>query len=220
MAIVVAALLHFTAVPYIRRRINAMSEAAPLLGSATIAPDLNTTYSTLGGLTINDDPSVPVVSVGGGYTQMADLAGAAPVKPPKSGVRAFFDAQMAIIFDDEMHSDVMRSDHVKDMHAAAEVFDPKTEELFGFLQVVTATFMSFAHGANDVSNAIAPFAAIYSTYSTGLVDDTAPVPIWILAMGGFGIVMGLMFYGYRVRYFAAMLGVAEPAAVGARAEVG
>jgi len=220
VAIVVAALLHFTAVPYIRRRINAMSEAAPLLGSATIAPDLNTTYSTLGGLTINDDPSVPVVSVGGGYTQMADLAGAAPVKPPKSGVRAFFDAQMAIIFDDEMHSDVMRSDHVKDMHAAAEVFDPKTEELFGFLQVVTATFMSFAHGANDVSNAIAPFAAIYSTYSTGLVDDTAPVPIWILAMGGFGIVMGLMFYGYRVRYFAAMLGVAEPAAVGARAEVG
>jgi phosphate/sulfate permease len=60
--------------------------------------------------------------------------------------------------------------------------------------------MSFAHGANDVSNAIAPFAAIYGTYVSGSVEEKSTVPIWILAMGGFGIVCGLTLYGYRVRH--------------------
>ena len=111
----------------------------------------------------------------------------------------FVENQMAIMFDDELHTAANRSAHVQEMHDNAEVFDVKTEELFAFLQVVTATFMSFAHGANDVANAIAPFAAIYTTYVSGDVSDESAVPIWILAMGGFGIVCGLTLSGYRVR---------------------
>jgi sodium-dependent phosphate transporter len=80
----------------------------------------------------------------------------------------------------------------------AERFHAKTETLFSVLQVLTACFDSFAHGANDVANAVAPFAAIYAIYSTGIVGSKSTVPIWILAIGGFGIVVGLIVWGYRV----------------------
>ena len=51
--------------------------------------------------------------------------------------------------------------------ADAETFDSKTERLFRYLQVFTACAMSFAHGSNDVANAMGPFAAVYQTWSTG-----------------------------------------------------
>ncbi len=47
------------------------------------------------------------------------------------------------------------------MHAAAEVFDPETEQVYKYLQVFSACAVSFAHGANDVANAVGPFAAIW-----------------------------------------------------------
>ena len=66
------------------------------------------------------------------------------------------------------------------------------------LQVVTACFSSFAHGGNDVSNSIAPFATICSIYELGELDNESKVPVWILFIGGFGIVVGLSTWGYRV----------------------
>lgn len=75
---------------------------------------------------------------------------------------------------------------------------PETQGLFSFLQVLTAVFGSFAHGGNDVSNAIGPLVAIWITATTGSAAQKAPVPIWILLIGGVGISAGLWIWGRRV----------------------
>lgn len=72
------------------------------------------------------------------------------------------------------------------------------ERIFGVLMVVTACAMAFAHGSNDVANAIGPVAAVVSVAGSGSVDQQAIVPIWILVLGGTGIVIGLATYGHRV----------------------
>ena len=74
----------------------------------------------------------------------------------------------------------------------------ETEELFKILQVVTACYMAFAHGANDVANATGPLAGIITTMTQGTVTSKAYVPQWVLALGGVGIVVGLATWGYRV----------------------
>jgi len=72
------------------------------------------------------------------------------------------------------------------------------EKIFGFLQIATACLMAFSHGANDVANAIGPLAAIISVVKTGSTSFTAEFPLWILVLGGFGIVLGLATWGWRV----------------------
>jgi PiT family inorganic phosphate transporter len=72
------------------------------------------------------------------------------------------------------------------------------ERVFGVLMVVTACSMAFAHGSNDVANAIGPLAAVISVAQTGIVGAKSTVPIWVLALGGVGIVVGLATYGMRV----------------------
>lgn len=72
------------------------------------------------------------------------------------------------------------------------------ERVFGVLMVVTACGMAFAHGSNDVANAIGPLAAVISVARTGVVAATSATPIWVLFLGGVGIVIGLATYGVRV----------------------
>jgi PiT family inorganic phosphate transporter/sodium-dependent phosphate transporter len=60
---------------------------------------------------------------------------------------------------------------------------------------MTASAASFTHGANDVSNAVGPFATIFYIWRHGKIDKKSPVPTWILAFGGAGIVIGLWMYG-------------------------
>ncbi len=72
------------------------------------------------------------------------------------------------------------------------------ERIFGVLMVVTACAMAFAHGSNDVANAVGPAAAVVSVARSGDVTQEAIVPIWILVLGGIGIVVGLATYGHRV----------------------
>ncbi len=81
----------------------------------------------------------------------------------------------------------------------------QTEFSFKYLQVFTACCNSFAHGSNDVANAMGPFAAIYALWSTcggvgylTCVGKSSDVPVWILVMGGLGIVLGLATYGYKI----------------------
>ena len=80
----------------------------------------------------------------------------------------------------------------------AEMYDPHAEALFSYIQVFTACLNSFAHGANDVANAIAPISAIVFIYQTGELESKSPVQKWVLAYGGVGIVVGLALYGYKV----------------------
>ncbi|MBZ0265732.1 inorganic phosphate transporter [bacterium] len=74
------------------------------------------------------------------------------------------------------------------------------ERVFMFLQAITAAYVAFAHGANDVANAIGPVAAVIATVNQGVVALQVPVPLWILVMGGLGIVLGLLTQGYKVMY--------------------
>ena len=73
------------------------------------------------------------------------------------------------------------------------------ERVFGVLMVVTACAMAFAHGSNDVANAIGPVAAIVGiVQSGGEIAQKSVLPIWVLILGGAGIVAGLLMYGRRV----------------------
>lgn len=72
------------------------------------------------------------------------------------------------------------------------------ERVFGLLMIVTACSMAFAHGSNDVSNAVGPVAAVISVASTGEVMQTAGIPPWVLLLGGAGIVVGLATFGRKV----------------------
>eukprot|EP00879_Flechtneria_rotunda_P019367 GHRR01020340.1.p2 GENE.GHRR01020340.1~~GHRR01020340.1.p2 ORF type:complete len:155 (-),score=17.75 GHRR01020340.1:20-484(-) len=71
----------------------------------------------------------------------------------------------------DIHSDVKQDESVVQMHADAERFDPRTEEAFKMLQVISACAMSFAHGANDVANAVGSFAAASYVYQNGAVSN-------------------------------------------------
>lgn len=72
------------------------------------------------------------------------------------------------------------------------------EKIFGVLMVFTACGMAFAHGSNDVANAIGPVAAIVSIVKTGAVAQKSALATWILLLGAIGIVLGLATYGWRV----------------------
>lgn len=73
------------------------------------------------------------------------------------------------------------------------------EKVFGVLMMFTACAMAFAHGSNDVANAVGPLAAVVGVVSSGgeVVQKTA-MPTWILLLGGGGIVAGLVMYGHKV----------------------
>jgi len=76
----------------------------------------------------------------------------------------------------------------------------QVEKLFAYLQILSACFVAFAHGANDVANSIGPMSAVISVARDGgnTIAAQAPVPLWVLALGGVGIVVGLATWGWRV----------------------
>ena len=72
------------------------------------------------------------------------------------------------------------------------------ERIFGVLMLITACAMAFAHGSNDVANAVGPVAAVVNIAQTGNVEQSSVVSPWLLVLGGVGIVVGLATYGHRV----------------------
>lgn len=73
------------------------------------------------------------------------------------------------------------------------------EKLFGILMMFTACAMAFAHGSNDVANAVGPLAAVVGVVAAGgEVAQKSVMPVWILLLGGGGIVAGLIMYGHKV----------------------
>lgn len=136
----------------------------------------------------------------------------------------------------DVHAVVKDSEYVSGIHDRAEKFDPRAEEVFKYVQVFTAICDAFSHGANDVANAMGPFAAIYAVYVDGEVvkeKDLGNEMFWILAIGGVGIVLGLGLYGYKIisaigvkiakitpsRGFAIELGSAMMIIIGTRLEI-
>jgi len=72
------------------------------------------------------------------------------------------------------------------------------EHVFIYLQIITACFVAFAHGSNDVANAIGPLSAVINTLQSGAIESVIGVPLWLVVLGGAGIVVGLATWGYKV----------------------
>ncbi|WP_263080744.1 inorganic phosphate transporter [Endozoicomonas sp. Mp262] len=87
----------------------------------------------------------------------------------------------------------------EDIQADKKFHFSSVEKVFGVMMIFTACSMAFAHGSNDVANAVGPLAAIASIISSGgeIAGKTA-MPAWVLLLGAAGIVVGLATYGYRV----------------------
>jgi sodium-dependent phosphate transporter len=77
-------------------------------------------------------------------------------------------------------------------------YDDEAETLYSWLQVFTAIISSFAHGSNDIANSIAPIAAMYSIYNDGNLQKKSDVPVWLLAVGAVGMIIGLSIWGWRI----------------------
>ncbi|WP_226642164.1 inorganic phosphate transporter [Microbulbifer variabilis] len=86
----------------------------------------------------------------------------------------------------------------RDLSIEAENRFANVERVFAILMVFTACAMAFAHGSNDVANAVGPLAAVVNTIQMGTVTAKATMPSWILLLGGLGIVVGLATYGFKV----------------------
>ncbi|ORY01008.1 phosphate transporter [Basidiobolus meristosporus CBS 931.73] len=93
-----------------------------------------------------------------------------------------------------------KEERLQKIHDAADRYDDDTEYMYSFIQVVTASMASFAHGSNDVANAVGPLSTVYYIWSTATVDlsGKTPVPLWILALGGVFIDIGLLTFGYNI----------------------
>ncbi|KAK9063482.1 hypothetical protein SSX86_017352 [Deinandra increscens subsp. villosa] len=102
------------------------------------------------------------------------------------------------------HQDPHKESTSKSIGFLSDIAGPTGTQLeivygvFGDMQILSACFMSFAHGGNDVSNAIGPLAAALSILQGGATGGEIVIPLDVLAWGGFGIVAGLMMWGYRV----------------------
>ncbi len=86
----------------------------------------------------------------------------------------------------------------QDMAADAKNRFSSVERVFAILMIFTACSMAFAHGSNDVANAVGPMAAVINTIKSNSVTSSSPVAPWVLLLGGIGIVVGLATYGWKV----------------------
>lgn len=113
-----------------------------------------------------------------------------------------------------VHSAVLEDESTLQVHRNAEVFDKNSEAMFMYLQVFTACFDALAHGANDVANAVGPFATIFLIYNGGEIgskQDMGEHRYWILGLGGVGIGLGLLLYGSQIlRAMGVKLAVITP----------
>jgi len=125
-----------------------------------------------------------------------------------------FMKAVATSLNNDPHASVGVEATTTAIHRNAEKFDRNAEAFFTYLQIFSAIFDSIAHGANDVANAVGPFATIYIVYTSGVVSSKADMGdnrFWILGLGGLGIGAGLLLYGYKImRAIGVKLAVVTP----------
>ncbi|KAK6435003.1 Na+/Pi symporter [Oleoguttula sp. CCFEE 5521] len=140
------------------------------------------------------------------YAPQTDIATTVPTVAPAENIIPFFFRGVMIDVVDEQKATsepkflqrLLLGKNLDKKHAIVEYHDLKVEHLYSFLQVMTAATAAFAHGANDVSNAMGPLAAIYGVWQTNTTGEDSEVPICILIFGGAAIAIGLWTYGYNL----------------------
>ena len=204
IGLVLAIVFHFCLSPRLQRRINAKMEAQEKAMSKTekenedAAQDMaengeeEKSAAMKRVLGEEDETEVPA-------TAEATMSSS---ERQKKGLSASFHKSMSklgeITINRDIEAEALKHSKTKEIWDAAEQFNPQAEEMFSYLQVLTACLLSFAHGANDVANAIGPIAAVFLIYNTAEASSKAPVPKWIIFLGAIGIVIGLVFYGYKL----------------------
>ncbi|MEX0956333.1 MAG: inorganic phosphate transporter [Rhizobiaceae bacterium] len=88
--------------------------------------------------------------------------------------------------------------HVRRISEGMENRNQSLRRLFRGPLIFSAALLSFAHGANDVANAVGPLAAIVATVQQGNVAATVGIPIWVMVIGAVGISIGLVLFGPRL----------------------
>lgn len=195
---------------------NRINIAYPILIGSTIT--INTffiIYKGAKGLGLHKTPLEVAFGVAFGGGLLSALATIPLVPKLKSYVKRKLDTneisqgdyELTYIEDNKKELNIKSDselDKVTNIHKNAEKFDKKTEEVFKYLQIFTAICDSFSHGANDVANAIGPFAAIYLIYNSGGELNKKLTmgadAYWILGLGGIGIAVGLYVYGKKITY--------------------
>jgi PiT family inorganic phosphate transporter len=87
---------------------------------------------------------------------------------------------------------------IKRQSAGMENRNQSLRKLFHLPLIFSAALLSFAHGANDVANAIGPLAAILHSVQSGAIASKVAIPVWIMVVGAFGISLGLFLYGPKL----------------------
>jgi len=137
------------------------------------------------------------------------------VEPAGSpGVMARMQKSVLSSMNTDIHAAVEYDERTLAVHRNAERFDKSAEAMFTYLQVFSACFDALAHGANDVANAVGPFATIFMLYNGGTLgsrQDMGDHKYWILGLGGVGIGFGLVLYGSQIlRAIGVKLAVITP----------
>lgn len=209
IAILVAILIAIFFVPRLRRAIREMlgstaRDASPLPATTVVLNNINDLLNYNNELNHNNTHLVKK------YLQEPETIPMDGITPNGSGVPLIIETDCKqpnghgpIAYDYEFEGGITFGPHLpsssgSDMSADECDDRPGVGKLFSFLQIMTAAFGSFAHGGNDVSNAIGPLIALYLVYKEGRIESEAATPIWLLIFGGVGISIGLWVWGRRV----------------------
>lgn len=120
-----------------------------------------------------------------------------PEEPPK-GILAKMQYAVSYGTSVDIHQAVEEDDMVAAIHENAEVFDPKAEQAFAYLQVFSAICVIFAHGSGEVGYMTGPLGAVWQVYTTGRLEKNIDPPIWQIVICASALVVGLATYGYNV----------------------
>ena len=190
----------------VKEHVNIMDQLLLIIGySRDTPPDYYSTETVIDISDMKDGESIDVFSTEKSVHEQVSQSVPESECVSESGPRTYLTRFLQYITT-EIYADpydvIQENQYTVDMHDNCMRHDTDTEEMFKFVQVFSAIIGSLSHGANDIANAMGPFAAIYTIWKLNEVpsnsDDIGNNMYWILSYGGAGIIVGLATYGYKI----------------------
>ena len=190
----------------VKEHVNIMDQLLIIIGySRNTPPDYSSTETVIDISDMKDGESIDVFSTEKSVHEQVSQSVPESECVSESGPQTYLTRFLQYITT-EIYADpydvIQENQYTVDMHDNCMRHDTDTEEMFKFVQVFSAIIGSLSHGANDIANAMGPFAAIYTIWKLNEVpsnsDDIGNNMYWILSYGGAGIIVGLATYGYKI----------------------